>query len=145
VVGANWTGEEVTLSREQIEQMPAGAELDQLVSRFVMDIPGRPVRVAGTAHNFVVVFSNNPFWSDGSHDAARLRRDAQAKPYSSDISAAWEVVERMLDEWGVWINLENSGCDAPLWAAKFSGPFERAEAPTAPLAICRAALLAVIQ
>ena len=73
---------------------------------------------------------------------------------STDIAAAWEVVRKMLDSgWGCEIYSPNNPYaleDADKWFVVFakSGPIVmqldfRAKAPSAPLAICHAALLAV--
>jgi hypothetical protein len=107
----------VTLSREQIEQMPAGPELDELVSRLVMmDTPGQ----------------------------------ALIRQYSMEICAAWEVVRRLRrDDW--WLQVQSYGGRNGGWEVALDhadDPFETHEivrAETEELAICRAALLAVIQ
>lgn len=61
--------------------------------------------------------------------------------YSTDISAAWQVVERMRTTDHVFhLSSVDSFCD---WLVTFSDEVRSVEAPTAPLAICRAALKAV--
>ena len=69
-----------------------------------------------------------------------------AKPYSTDIGAAWEVVEKLKDNYGILAM--HYGPDAPLqWLCELSPVGSSitidGEAPTASLAICRAALKAV--
>jgi len=105
--------------------MPAGKEMDALVAKSIMGggIVGR---------------SNHPeeeYWSFDTKYAVELPE------FSTDISAAWKVVEKMNN--GLW--LENHGV---IWMAKF--PFKdngywMVSGNTAPLAICRAALLAVME
>ena len=60
--------------------------------------------------------------------------------YSSDISAAWLVVEKMLER-GYWLTLEQNLSDC--WQATFSDEYSADHEATAPLAICRAALSAL--
>jgi len=70
--------------------------------------------------------------------------------YPSDIAAAWDVVEMMRNKviykYPVCPNIIYHHTDG-LWHCEyFSGDWMRnATAPTAPLAICRAALLAVME
>jgi len=60
--------------------------------------------------------------------------------YSTDISAAWEVVEEM----GDCLHLRQHG-EQGEWEAWFCGyPNSKAHGETAPEAICKAALLAVM-
>jgi hypothetical protein len=58
--------------------------------------------------------------------------------YSTDIAAAWELVEKMK----YFTLYRGDG----YWECEYSGQYlESIDAETAPLAICRAALLAVIE
>lgn len=61
-----------------------------------------------------------------------------AKPYSTSIEDAWEVVEKLRYNGK---HLDLSG--ATTWEARFTGMTEPVEAESAPLAICLAALKAV--
>jgi hypothetical protein len=83
-----------------------------------------------------------------AHDTGRRARTI-APRYSSDMEAAWLVAEAMRARGFRWFNLGNfyAGHDHETltWGASFHvvvGEFA-AEADTAPLAICRAALLAL--
>ena len=59
--------------------------------------------------------------------------------YSTDIAAAWEVVERFKDwDWKLYSHGEGES-----FVIYKDGTHYEATAPTAPLAICRAALKAV--
>jgi hypothetical protein len=79
-------------------------------------------------------------WYCGLHD--KRWWESAVKPYSTDIVAAWEVVEKfdyheVYGGNGYWKwYLQHTHADAP-------GGFGEGEAPLAPLAICRAALKAV--
>ena len=57
--------------------------------------------------------------------------------YSTDISAAWEVVEKLTSTLGYKISLETY--DGKVWTVKPCGVSDT----TAPMAICKAALKAV--
>jgi hypothetical protein len=73
--------------------------------------------------------------------------DIANPPYSTDIGAAWEVVEKMhrMDEC-LSLNWRRGDItdDKMRWAAEFRQSEEFAVSDSAPLAICRAALLAVV-
>lgn len=70
-----------------------------------------------------------------------------APAYSTDIAAAWQVVEAMRPEYGFWID----GDDDYVVEFQHGMPgmadyrHGRASAPTAPEAICKAALLAKLE
>lgn len=146
----------MTLTREQILEMPAGPKMDALVAEHVFGL-ARKIRPAGEALTEpVTVYTDNRFYSDGSHFRRQLERDPRVKPrsYSTDIAAAWEVVERLREMFGhVVLSAGYLGyrcgepppCDSydcmELGSHEWRQP--RAE-PTAPLAICRAALLAAL-
>lgn len=108
------------LTREQIEQMPAGREMDTLVYHEVF---GRPRPCAGYSVDHRSIL-----------------------PYSTYIAAAWQVVEH-LDKTARLCDITriNGGATylhhCEVWNTS-GAPYDRATADTAPLAICRAALLA---
>ena len=76
--------------------------------------------------------------------------DIQVKPYSSDIAAAWEVAEKMAEQWpdfsvgSGWIK-GNDGNWSVSWGFDGHGWEWTEPCESAPLAICKAALLAVQQ
>ena len=125
--------------------MKAGRELDALVAEKVM---GKKVRR----------LSGNLYCWEYDGDYENLHGLAQPIPtYSTDISAAWEVVNKLCN-WDVDDNmlilkgqgpdLENHGDEeAEWWEAEINGDFwgspANAEAETAPLVICLVALKAV--
>lgn len=115
------------MKREEILALEPGWKLDRLVS----------LKIMGYEES-----KTNDGW---------VRMGALAtypKRYSSDISAAWEVVEKMYS-WG--------GCDIGCYGKGGSGKWitvstrtfsagdVRVTAHTAPEAICKAALLAVLE
>ena len=72
--------------------------------------------------------------------------------YSTDIAAAWEVVQHLKDRDGsphyLWLSYQGDSIltktNSSHWLCAFSSPEKfRAEADTAPMAICLAALKAV--
>ena len=105
-----------------MSELAAGRELDALIGEYVFG------------------------WEKGSFPVYEPMKskhgDYMVRPiseYSADIAAAWDVVEKMTDR-GFLIRLTVDGKNEFWCAFKFS-----ATAKTAPLAICRAALLAVME
>jgi hypothetical protein len=129
--------------------MPAGPELDALVAEKVMGIKPRAVRPAGEVGTApVLVYTDNRYFADGCQPREQLERalEARPRPYSTDIAAAWEVVERLrltvtphLDSWRA--ARCNWGQSGEINAVGMTNSRPWVEAETAPLAICRAALL----
>jgi hypothetical protein len=113
--------------------MVVGPELDALVAEKVMNYRG--------GEDISWDLSQQPF-----------RQTVQPLLYSTDIAAAWEVVDKVRARIPSQFAI---GCEGyPLyWWARFVGPglvpgmenygWHEAQAPTAPLAICLAALKAV--
>lgn len=119
------------MTRDEILAMQAGREMDALVAVKVMgwelqqrfhSLGGYTVVVDGAGtdrfmwHNLPDVSSGQKRWSP-----------------SADLSAAWEVVEKM----------QSSPMEWYFWHCQFFGRMGYAD--TAPLAICKAALLAVLE
>ncbi len=115
--------------------MSPGRELDAVVAEKVMGLSVRPIEVIGASGVHADV---------GTVDLPRRMPDGRmgvhAAPlpaYSTEIAAAWEVVEKLRSpvfvlEW-----------EPDRWLASFCGEDEDATADTAPHAICLAALKAV--
>jgi hypothetical protein len=130
-----------------IDTMEAGSELDALVAEKVMEWNG--------THD--VQYVDLDTWYSWCKNCGKLGEDGEighwepgmdqpkgcAVPprYSTDITAAWEVVEKMprLE----LIKYPGGHFFAGTGYADEDGWEFEAEAPTAPLAICRAALKAV--
>jgi hypothetical protein len=114
--------------------MEAGRELDQLIATKVMK------------HT---VFSISPIVLIGLQEANENGATRDLAHYSTDISAAWEVVEKFQKEaWKVTVSnlgdrskFENDDYIFDRWICRVGT--NRAKADTAPLAICLAALKAV--
>lgn len=113
-----------------------GRELDVLVAEKVMG--WRAHTIWGTDYE---VGSGEP-----------VRRICYAPYYSTDIAAAWDVVQKMREDRRKvlvhWENGQTSAYNEEFWEVEISGPLRldaafRAHADTAPHAICIAALRAV--
>jgi hypothetical protein len=128
------------MNREEILNMPAGREMDKLI--------------------YDKILGYKSFYSlDGELIDEEIF--AAVSNYSTDISAAWEVVEKMIKEGfeydieyhpnEYWPNEDKSRLEDIRWRADFCAYpgtdmcHNIQAAPTAPLAICRAALLAVME
>ena len=126
------------MTRDEIRNMPAGREMDALIAERVLDLDVNGDRVCGKG------FIKN--------------MNVRLLPhYSTNMSAAWEVVEKIKD-WGEgWCPQiywdDNDGLEPGEWVAEFNKYWEaendyrhfEAVADTAPLAICCAALLTTIK
>jgi len=126
------------MTGQEIDAMPAGVELDALVAEAL----GAPCGHAKTTWH-------RAFYPDtGTYAGYNVeicdicdQADPESWPaYSTDIAAAWPLVER----YGMIIAAphgENCSCKGRPWRASRRGG-TLAEGETAPLAICRAALKA---
>lgn len=122
-----------TLSREQVLAMEAGAEIDGLVAERVMGWD----RISGSEFR-------RP---DGSvAETVEQPFPHQIQPPwrpSTDIVAAWWVVEKCAVTPGAgWPKIEAAEFSGKAWKCCLG--MASSTAPTAPLAICRAALLSAI-
>jgi len=114
---------------EEIDKMEAGHELDALVAERVMGH-----RYSGGVTSWC------------REDGKLVQPDGGLPPYSTDISAAWEVVERLRKDWAIRIgssDLIGNGWGVRMWSTYVPGP--AVDAATAPLAISRCALKAVMK
>lgn len=119
---------------EEIDAMPAGPELDQLVAELVMGATWNEsfCRVCGWK---LVAEGEAGCWaSNCSMRPPPVNRADAPEPYSVDIAAAWEVIEKLA------IHLKGESGN---WTCCMMNGNHKAKASTAPLAICRAALKAV--
>lgn len=124
-----------------IDTMPGGREMDALVAEKIMGWSGIVCYAAEDDYSGIppgCVVSQGIFWRP------------PVLYYSTDIAAAWEVVEK-LHSLGYWVRIR-SAMDAKLqtrgWAVCI-GKFWNREgfgdwAEIAPTAVCRAALKAVL-
>jgi len=127
------------MNREEILAMPAGRDLDALIAENVMGWKDRGIGYS---------FEDN---INGYECVLYIDKD-KLPHYSTDIAAAWQVIEWLEKNttekynspslfsvphgWSM-VLYEKRDNHAPAWLDAF--------APTAPLAICRAALLAVME
>jgi hypothetical protein len=120
------------------EPMTAGRELDALIAERVMGhVLKSPVYATP---DYVLEWDGPP--GNGTSRARELPH------YSTEITAAWEVVEK-LDAQKHFLEIERRGDRREdgdyfmRWACGLWPSYVEAEAETVPLAICRAALKAV--
>jgi hypothetical protein len=121
------------MTAEQIDAMPAGREMDALVAEKVMGFVVMRHRDVDGQH-----IEHNPdeLMRGPDGEAPRYAYMVPVDHYSTDIAAAWEVVEKLVSEQGLHLWWHN------VWLVDFAlSGAQRAE--TAPLAICRAALKTV--
>lgn len=112
--------------------------------------PGREMdaRVAEKVFGLEVMDDFPEVFAVGADGANAVVRKYM-RHYSTDISAAWEVVEKLRSDrlWFTMMQDNTDIWDVKLWRGESKGWFPTVEyygnAPTAPLAICRAALKAV--
>jgi len=139
----------MNLTRDEILKMEAGPELDKLVETEVMGIILDPKRcpICGWRYGFPGCQPGNC-----SMRPAPKHRYDEARKYSTDIAAAWEVVNKLHPENSFGndtfeINRLKYKDGRSGWCVAFAGEGVEnyALAPTAPLAICKAALLAKLE
>jgi Phage ABA sandwich domain len=122
-----------------MDQPEAGPELDALVAEKVMG-----------CKTYLYGRCPNPFLRCGCENQAHEIQDecnVGLKQYSTDIAAAWEVVEKLKNAWCFSLLYHQDNLE---WNAEFekhTDPWNVvkhfADADAAPLGICRAALQAV--
>ncbi len=121
------------MTPEDIDKLEAGDELDILIAEKVMGCKTRK----GPAH-WLYCDCPKGYMEPWPH--GNMGSDGSIKDYSSDIAAAWEVVEKMKQYgFGFWI----AGDEC--WFQTAFAPIQRTLTTTGsfPLAICRAALKAI--
>jgi hypothetical protein len=130
-----------TMTKEEILAMSAGPELDDLVARHVMNLDDTSFH-----YDVEMGISERIKYNDFIDDHIWVSFNP-----STDISAAWEVVEKIggMEEWMLYrvshsdtVDEVDLGYACELLNVK-RGYSVACEAITAPVAICKAALLAV--
>jgi hypothetical protein len=118
------------MTRDEILNMPAGREMDALVAEKVFGRktawfsgPGGPVITGGTM--------------------AKVSTWTPIKPYSTDIAAAWEVVEKMISNgWRFYLRAVGTYFEVEFQKGGSDGIHTGyIDAETFPLAVGRAAIL----
>jgi hypothetical protein len=121
----------MTLTREQVLEMGAGIEIDKLVAIHVMGWETRKYYGSGDGYH------EHYIRDGGKYENVHYPDRWQPSNY---IDSAWEVVEKM----GHFTQLTSDMYHGKLkWHCSFS-VVDSVDAETAPLAICRAALLSII-
>lgn len=150
------------LTKEQILSMPAGREMDAKIGRDVMGLDVRvsqswqgdltALGVPGQKVKFMGEFTAEREWvEEGDYFYVDGDGESHVLPnYSTDIAAAWQVVEKMQSEPLEYYFEINKTPSIPYsktgkshWHCELGGAFVFDE--SAPLAICRAALLATME
>jgi hypothetical protein len=118
------------MDKHEIQRLPAGREIDILVSEIVFNEPR-------------IINCNYCSWEVDRFNSSQCEICYADNPriphYSYDICDAWEVVEKI---GGIHL-MQLKSFTPPLWRAAFGESI--AQADTAPLVICRAALLAIFE
>ena len=119
------------------DNMQAGREMDAEVHRALW-----PRHNIQTFENLDLLLWH---FCDGSHEKSSTCRWQMVPHYSTDIAAAWLMVEKMLAE-DIELHLAHDGTEWRVGTLYWNGEWnEFSDAHAAPLAICRAALKAVHQ
>ncbi len=132
-----------------VDKLEAGLELDALVAAKVMGAAAR-------RHNWVEAGYPGSLdsWTAceycGKKITQAIEKDSCPPPYSTDIAAAWEVVELFQKRGTINLRFFQGGGPEVAWKVRIrpdilrdGDPGVEEAAETAPLAICRAALKAV--
>lgn len=111
---------------EQVRDEPAGMQMDAWVAEYVMGLPNVHMCEGYLIH---------------TQDSIQWNGAPVVDFYSTNITAAWRLVEKMQ---GFELEYEHGGFSRA--EVHYAGDeWRNAWAETAPLAICRAALLAVLE
>ncbi len=120
----------MTLTREQIESLEAGPEMDALVAEKIMGW----------------FRAMNAWWQPDKTLGGSM------PAYSTDISAAWSVVDALANSCTWKLLLSSEGCTAQLSGVPIllstgqpNGVFQFANIEDTPLVLCRAALLSTLK
>lgn len=148
------------MTREEIEQMPAGRELDRLIAEKVLGLSVYHYDKdhADNCYFMLMDTEGDPVLFTGRHRDAERKTEAAAwgdcPAYSTDIAAAWEVLMEMKDRRRRYATSRHGfamsealierpeGEWVTVFKCQIGGRENRGYEDTAPLAICKAALLA---
>jgi len=136
----------------KIEDIKAGRELDVLVAEKVMNDKGITYYAILTKYGKEISQAATTFHADGLmrslFGASRYEKRIRYIPYSTDIAAAWQVVEKMQKKYVINIEVDCENIWVEIWRDSTDEPSNYKQvadesADTAPLAICLAALKAI--
>jgi len=131
------------LTHEQIDEMEAGREMDALVAELVMEWKYRTDLESTWFILELYKKLDNPVFWNGEFGIGYAKSNGWGPFHpSTDIAAAWQVVEKF-NSCEITIAKDKSEYVCLLDFAPDMDKWYPAVAPTAPLAICRAALKAV--
>lgn len=121
------------MTRERIEQMPAGREIDMRIAEMLH----------GSYHDW-----QSCEWclsEERGYAKGETASNVHGQRYSTDIAAAWQVIEKMRNEG--WFFDIGDEVETPEIYVRFhrQDGASLVIADTAPLAICRAALIATME
>ena len=132
------------MTKEEILAMEVGTELDALVAEKVM---GHPMPDFIPENALDLYLAGAPIHYDSWTCVCRYDEGDVPKwvpdPYSTDISAAWQVRQRIFDTMGKQLHLHQSLNN--IWWAKFRLTEIFASSKEAPEAICKASLLTKLE
>jgi len=133
------------MNAEQIRNMEAGRELDALVAERVMGRKWYTMVTPGGERSMmhepghVLIYLTEKYGLVPGRTEIGFVDMSSIPAYSTDIGAAWEVVERLL-EMGHYFSLHpNCFYQPPVWGVHLD-VLGVVRANTLPLAVCRAAL-----
>lgn len=134
------------MTRDEISNMPAGKQIDALIAREVMKAHYWENGETSDYNGEYPMYSD---WDDGVFYYTSADEGYLWTP-SDHIADAWDVVEKMLefekDVAGHDQIIITRTDDCTKWYVEFRKPcWEYGEAETFSLAVCRAALLAVME
>lgn len=133
------------MKRDEILNMPAGRDLDALIAEKVMGWTRETYWVATLT---IATGQREDEERSGLMGPDGIRDVDNYPCYSDDIAAAWEVVEKLRYEYSITVETTRTRRQeilAGFFVPNSYKPTARAVADTAPLAICRAALLAAME
>lgn len=126
---------------EDVEKMEAGSELDRLVAEHIMQWTRGPdpSPMMEGAECWLDNKGKPIIWMPGGFAKGNVMEFLVTPPFSTDIATAWQVVEKLQKACSSFqISIYDDSCRVDL--NEFTAMWIIANAATAPLAICRAAL-----
>lgn len=146
------------MTRDEIEKLQATRETDALIGKEVFGLDVRMAKswegdlslFGGGKVTFVGEFTDEREWvEEGDYYFVADGRNHLLPEYTREIAAAWKVVEKMGESGYLWTVQNDSQIrrdSNSILCAFYLGPSVYASrCGTAPLTICRAALLAVME
>jgi hypothetical protein len=127
------------MPRDEVLGLKPGRELDALIAEKVMGF--RCVVDKGNGNVSWIAYG--VYGETHTPPMAWKKWNYKVPPYSTDIAAAWEVVEKMSEQWPQYQLAKIEDGWSVMWGFDGYG-WPEATGKTAPEAICKAALLAVM-